>query len=107
MDYTPVLIVGIIFFVLLQIIRTLSNNRLRQQIADKSSDKDMVEVLFQDVESNSGIFKFGLVFIFIGGAVILVEMLRINLELEFGIYSIAIGIALIAAPKLENLLSGK
>lgn len=106
MDWTPVVITGTAIITFYMIIKTISNNRLRSYIVDRGTDQELVKEIFKDV-NQFGTFssnKFGLVFIFVGVAVIVGELLLLDEEMLLGLYSISIGVALLLAPKLQNIL---
>jgi len=92
----------IIFGAIVYVIKTLSDNRLRQKVADKGIDQDLMKTLFakESEQFLSGInaIKWGMVLMGIGLAVVLGRLLfphDIQSEATFGLAFIFAGLAFI------------
>lgn len=108
---TEVFVVGIIFFTLFLVIRTLSNNNLRKRIIERGIDQDQIKHLFDNIDQNIhisyGSMKFGLISLVIGLSLIIVDAFRMSDEVATAVFFIGIGLVLVIFPKIEEHFSRK
>lgn len=80
----PLLIVGIVFFSIIEFIRILSDNRIRHKLIDKGMVDDNVRFLYQAKENgkNPSSLKWGIVLFAIGTALVLGQLFPDSIEEE-------------------------
>lgn len=98
-ELTGVVIVGTVFFSLVQIVRIITESRLRQKLIDKGDIDDNVKQLFSKVQTQNvpSSLKWGMVLIAVGAAIWVAQLFPYSFQDEAIVSTMLImgGLALI------------
>lgn len=104
MDWTPVLVLGIMFYFIIILVKTVSDNKLRDKLVAKNLNEKSIQAFFQKPEelAASSTLKWGLVMTAVGLGFVLGEVVGGSREITMGFLFLFVGAALLVYYRIAS-----
>lgn len=97
--------IGLFFYM---VIKTISNNKLRKNLADRALKGEELKQLFSEIDQSANIglssVKIGLFLTVIGLDLIIIDYFNLYDEMMFAIFFLSGGLILILSDKIEAMI---
>jgi len=110
-EWTPLLVLGIIFWGILSLVKTVADNKLRNRLVEKGMVDKNIQALFQRGEEPvvSSSLKWGIVLIAVGLALVIGQLVphEMSGEMTAGTMFLLVGIAMLVYYVIASRMAKK